>query len=60
MALTSWNNDVSLGKIPCTEERQTWQCPNMKPVEGDTSMEYEHYACSLCGKKIKLDYEEMR
>ena len=37
-----------------------WECPNMKPVKGDTSMEYEHYECKVCGRSDKLDYEEMR
>lgn len=36
------------------------ECPNMKPREGDTSMEYEHYECKVCGKRTKLDYDEMR
>jgi hypothetical protein len=35
-------------------------CPNMKALEGDTSMEYEHYECKACGATTKLDYEEMR
>ncbi len=35
-------------------------CPNMKEREGDTSMEYEHYECKVCGRRDKLDYEEMR
>lgn len=37
-----------------------WNCPNFLPEEGDTSMEYEHYECKVCGKRDKLDYEEMR
>ena len=37
-----------------------WQCPNMEPVKGDTSMEYEHYECKKCGMTTKLDYDEMR
>ena len=36
------------------------ECPNMKPVKGDTSMRYEHYRCEVCGRRESLDYEEMR
>jgi hypothetical protein len=36
------------------------ECPNMKGREGDLSMEFEHYECKVCGKRDKLDYEEMR
>ena len=60
MSLSTWDEDKSLGKTPCTTERQTWQCPNMKPIPGDTDMSFEHYKCNLCGKKISLDYEEMK
>ena len=35
-------------------------CPNMKPVEGDTDMEREHYECKVCGKTDWLDYEDMK
>lgn len=59
MSLSGWS-DYRLGKVPCTTEKQTWQCPNMKRVEGDTSMTHEHYKCSLCGQRITLDYDEMR
>ena len=45
---------------PCSSARQSWSCPNMKPVEGDRDMEYEHYYCKVCGRDMKLDYEEMR
>lgn len=44
----------------CTTAHQSWSCPNMKPVEGDRDMEYEHYECKACGRTMKLDYEEMR
>jgi hypothetical protein len=36
------------------------ECPNMKARPGDLSMDYEHYDCAVCGKHIKLDYEEMK
>lgn len=34
-----------------------WQCPNMEPVKGDTSMNYERYECPKCGMRYKLDYD---
>ena len=49
-----------LGKEPCTTECDSWSCPNMLPVENDTSMTHEHYACKLCGRRVALDYDEMR
>lgn len=60
MALPTWEERQELGKQPCTNERESWQCSNMKEVEGDTSMEYEHYECKVCGRRISLDYEEMK
>lgn len=60
MALPSWDTKEALGQRPCANDRDSWQCPNMKEVEGDTDMEYEHYECKLCGRRISLDYEEMK
>lgn len=60
MSLPDWNTDTSLGKEPCKTERDAWQCPNMQPVEGDLSMTHEHYSCKLCGRRVALDYDEMR
>lgn len=60
MSLPSWSVNNDLGKTACKTERDSWQCPNMKEVEGDTDMSYEHYLCKLCGKRITLDYDEMR
>lgn len=60
MALSSWYEDDSLGKTPCTDIRDSWRCPNMLPKEGDTDMNYEHYECKICGRRISLDYDEMR
>lgn len=34
-------------------------CKNMKGVEGDLSMEAEHYECKVCGETCKLYYSEM-
>lgn len=53
-------NNVPSVQSPCATERQSWTCPNMKGVEGDVSMEYEHYECKVCGRTMKLDYEEMK
>ena len=60
MALPAWNQNPDLGKEACATERDSWQCPNMRPVLGDLDMEYEHYECKLCGRKVALDYEEMK
>ena len=45
---------------PCQSKRESWDCPNMLPVEGDTSMTHEHYECKVCGRRMALDYDEMR
>lgn len=42
---------------PCKDH---WSCPNFREKDGDLSMDYEHYECKVCGKRDKLDYEEMR
>lgn len=60
MSLHSWNEDNTLGAEPCKTDRESWQCPNMKAVENDTDMNYEHYSCKLCGRRVALDYDEMR
>lgn len=60
MCIPAWPIRNELGKEPCKTERESWQCPNMEPVEGDTDMRYEHYECKLCGRRVTLDYEEMR
>ncbi|MCE2659520.1 MAG: hypothetical protein LW854_14970 [Rubrivivax sp.] len=44
----------------CTTARESWTCKNMLPVDGDTSMTHEHYACKVCGRRMALDYEEMK
>ncbi len=45
---------------PCQTARDSWDCKNMKPVEGDLSMTHEHYSCAVCGRRMALDYDEMR
>lgn len=44
----------------CTTTQQSWTCPNMKPLENDRDMQYEHYYCVKCERRMKLDYDEMR
>ena len=60
MSLSTWDENKELDKEPCKTARDSWQCPNMRPVEGDTDMSYEHYACKVCGRRVALDYDEMR
>lgn len=60
MALYPWMDVKHTSIPPCKTERESWTCPNMKAVEGDTDMNYEHYSCKVCGKRVSLDYDEMR
>ena len=60
MALHTWNEDRTLGNKPCNNEHDSWRCPNMLPVEGDTSFTHEHYECKKCRRRIALDYDEMK
>lgn len=60
MSVSTWGTDKSLGQKPCTNEHDSWRCPNMLPVENDTSMTHEHYACQMCRRRVALDYDEMR
>ncbi len=59
MSLPAWGTDESI-KTPCATERESWQCINMRPIGNDTDMNYEHYECKLCGRRVALDYDEMR
>lgn len=58
MAITEMERLVEGRK--CATERETWTCPNMRGVDGDLSMDYEYYECKVCGRTMKLDYEEMK
>lgn len=60
MSLTAWPEGTTDPKPPCQTGRESWSCPNMQPVEGDTDMSFEHYECKVCGRHIALDYDEMR
>lgn len=42
----------------CETEQQSWSCKNMKEYGND--FDYERYKCEVCGRSMKLDYEEMR
>lgn len=46
--------------MACKTERDSWDCKNMQPVDGDTSMSCESYSCNVCGRRMVLDYDEMR
>lgn len=50
---------LALGEV-CKTRFPITECPNMKQVTGDLDMNYEHYECSVCGKRDYLDYEEMK
>jgi hypothetical protein len=41
----------------CTNQNEHL-CPNMK--EYGLDMEYERYECKVCGRRYKLDYEDMK
>ena len=60
MALPTWTEDKTIGAKPCSTRRESWQCPNMLAVDGDTSMTHEHYECTKCGRRETLDYEETK
>lgn len=44
----------------CETEEESWSCKNMLGVVGDMSMTHEHYECKVCGRRMSLDYDEMR
>lgn len=58
--MTAPVSPVEASPVKCANERESWTCPNMLGVEGDTDMDYERYECKVCGRRMKLDYEEMR
>ncbi len=60
MAISDLPADRKPCNEPCKTERDSWQCKNMLPVDGDTSLTHEHYACTVCGRRMSLDYDEMR
>jgi hypothetical protein len=60
MPLPAWPEGSTNPVPPCKTEREAWSCPNLKDRENDTDMNYEHYDCKVCGRHVKLDYDEMR
>lgn len=45
-------------KVVCETEEELVTCKNMKEY-GD-SMDCEKYKCDICGRKMKLYYDEMK
>ncbi len=60
MALPEWDVYKTLGAEKCANERDSWQCPNMNHVGSDTDMNFERYKCEKCGRRVTLDYDDMR
>lgn len=60
MAIEGWPVNPELGKIPCTTDRESWQCPNMKYRADDNDMRGETYDCAVCGKRAYIDYDDIR
>jgi len=52
VALYPWVDVKHTSIPPCKTERESWTCPNMKAVDGDTDMNYENYSCKVCGKRV--------
>lgn len=44
----------------CKSPRESLSCENMKEVENDTGIDYQHYECKVCGRTMSLHYEEIR
>lgn len=57
-----WGKQSQMGdvntKVVCETEEESLTCKNMKEY-GD-SMDCERYKCTVCGRRTKLDYDEMR
>ena len=45
-------------KVVCETEEESLTCKNMKEYGKD--MDCERYKCTVCGRRMKLDYDEMR
>jgi len=45
-------------EVACRTERESWDCKNMKEYGDD--MDCERYRCDVCGRTMKLYYDEMR
>lgn len=44
--------------VVCQTEKESLSCKNMKEYGND--MDCERYKCDVCGRKMKLSYDEMR
>ncbi len=60
MTICGLKEDKELGKEPCKSEHDSWRCPNMQEVKDDTSLTHEHYSCPVCGRRVALDYGEIK
>ena len=58
--MVSDNSHHDRNSILCETDRESWACKNMQQDDNDHSMDYEKYSCALCGKTMKLYYDEMR
>ena len=45
-------------EVACRTERESWYCKNMKEYGDD--MDCERYRCDVCGRTMKLYYDEMK
>lgn len=45
-------------EVICQTEKESLTCKNMKEYGQD--MDCERYKCGVCGRKLKLDYDEMK
>lgn len=45
-------------KVVCQSEEESRTCKNMK--EYGNGMDCERYSCTVCGRRMKLDYDEMK
>lgn len=58
--MTIYEKQYGQQNLSCEKVDPYYTCPNLKEVEGDLSMTHEHYECKVCGRRMKLDYEEMK
>ena len=61
MAFVDRQNDPTLGKETCPDDWRVWvNCPNLKRMKDDHTLDGEWYKCEKCGRTEYADYEEMR
>ena len=49
---------VTVREVVCKTDRESWTCKNMKEYGDD--MDCERYRCDVCGRTMKLYYDEMK